>query len=233
MARDSKRPRKAKRPRGQRVAQMRQAYAMTRKVDRRVGLYIGLTFAAVLAAFVLVGFLVDHPIYLTVLGLPAAMLAATIVFGRRAQAAAYSQVEGQPGAAAAVLQTLRRGWFVTPAVAVTRGQDVVHRAVGRPGIVLVSEGPPSRARNLLAQERKKLARILPDVPVHEIQSGDEEGQVPLRKLQRAVVRKPRALRPAQVAEVERRLKAMGGMQVPIPKGPMPRGARMPRGPQPR
>ncbi len=87
------------------------------------------------------------------------ILAALIVFGRRAEKAAYAQVEGQTGAAAGALQMLKRGWDVKPAVAFTKNQDIVHRVVGRPGIILVGEGNPTRVKNLLAAEKKKHARI--------------------------------------------------------------------------
>ena len=120
---------------------------------------------------------------------------------------------------------------MTPAVAVTRQQDVVHRAVGRPGVVLVAEGSPQRLPALLAQERRKLARLVPDIPVTELQAGNAEGQVPLRKLNAKVTRLSRSITVTQVAEVNRRLKAAGGMNVPIPKGPMPRGGRAPRAPR--
>jgi hypothetical protein len=116
-------------------------------------------------------------------------------------------------------------------VAVTRNQDVVHRAIGRPGVVLVAEGTPTRLPNLLAQEKKKLGRVVPDVPIYDFQAGNADGQVPLRKLQREVMKLPRNLKPGQVAEVERRLKAMGSLNAPIPKGPVPRNVRMPRGPR--
>jgi hypothetical protein len=185
------------------------------------------TFAVVLA----IGFLVGHPIYAGLMGLMLALLAATIIFGRRAEKAAYSQVEGQPGAAAAALNMMRRGWTVTPGVAVSRNQDLVHRAVGRPGVVLVGEGSPRGVGNLLAAEKKKVTRFVPDVPVYEVQAGDEEGQVPLRKLNRHLGKLPRNLKKAQVIEVSRRLKALGAMNLPIPKGPMPKGMKMPRGPR--
>lgn len=214
-----------------RIAQIRATYAMTRKVDRRVGLVSGAWAVGVFAVFLALGFLVGSPWLLGILGITAGLLAWTIVFGRRAERAAYRQIEGQPGAAAAVLQSLRRGWSVTPAVAVNRSQDVVHRAVGRPGIVLVGEGAPGRVGQLIAQERKRLGRALPDVPVHDFQVGQAQGQLPLGKLQRTVTKLPRTLRPSQVAEVERRLKAMGGTAMPVPKGPMPKNLRMPRGPQ--
>ena len=55
-------------------------------------------------------------------------------------------MEGQPGAAAAALRMLRRGWKTDPAIAFTKQQDVVHRVVGPPGIVLIGEGNPNRLR---------------------------------------------------------------------------------------
>lgn len=215
-----------------RVAQIRGAYTMTRRVDPKVGLVTAGAFLGVLLLFLAIGFAVGHPVYLGFVGLLFAVLAATIVFGRRAEKAAYSQVEGQPGAAAAALNMLRRGWTVTPAVAVTRQQDIVHRAVGRAGVVLIGEGSsPSRVAGLLATERKRVTRFVPDVPVYDVQAGSGEGQVPLRKLNTHLTKLPRNLKNPQVIEVNRRLKALGAMNLPIPKGPMPKGTRMPRGPR--
>src|SRR5687768_18377699 len=66
-----------------RRGQIRAAYKMTRQVDPLVGwvtLAAGFfTFAVLLA----VGFLVDMPLYLGLLGVMLGLLAATIVFGRR------------------------------------------------------------------------------------------------------------------------------------------------------
>ncbi len=214
-----------------RIGQIKAAYTMTRKVDPLVGwvtLAAGfLTFAVVLA----IGFLVGHPVYVGIMGLMTAFLAATIVFGKRAEKAAFSQVDGQPGAAAAALNMLRKGWTVTPAVAVTKNQDIVHRVVGRAGVVLVGEGSPGRVSNLIAIEKKKVTRFVPEVPVYDLQAGNEEGQVPLRKLNNKLMKLPRNLKTPQVIEVNRRLKPLGTMNLPIPKGPMPRNARMPRGPR--
>jgi hypothetical protein len=214
-----------------RTGQIRSAYKMTRKVDPLVG---WITLAAgflVFAVMLAIGFLVNQPIFLGLIGLMLGFLAATIVFGKRAEKAAFAQVEGQPGAAAAALNMLRRGWTVTPGVAATRNQDVVHRAVGRPGVVLVGEGSPTRVANLLATERKKVTRFVPDVPVYEVQAGNEDGQVPLRRLNSKLMKMPRNLKNDQVAEVNRRLKALGTMNLPIPKGPMPKGMKMPKGPR--
>ena len=159
------------------------------------------------------------------------LLAALIIFGRRAQASAYKQIEGQPGAAAAALGMLRKGWKTDPAVGFNKNQDIVHRVVGRAGVVLVGEGSPGRVSNLIAIEKKKVTRFVPEVPVYDLQAGNEEGQVPLRKLNNRLMKLPRNLKTPQVIEVNRRLKPLGTMNLPIPKGPMPRNARMPRGPR--
>jgi hypothetical protein len=215
-----------------RLKQIRQAYQMTKRVDTRIGLIVAgvgvVTFGVLLA----IGFLVGHPVYLGVLGFVLAFLAMAIVFGRRAERAAFGQMEGQPGAAAAVLNNIRRGWSTNPTpVAVTRNQDAVYRAVGRPGIALIGEGNANRIRPLLAAEKRKMARVVGDVPVHDIIVGNGEGEVPLKKLQIHLMRLPRAITPGQVTEINDRLRAMGDLlsKAPVPKGPLPRGARMPKG----
>ncbi|MGZ4593964.1 MAG: DUF4191 domain-containing protein [Actinomycetes bacterium] len=214
-----------------RVGQIRSAYSMTRKVDRMVGWVTLGTFLLVVVVAVAIGLVIGHPVYLGIIGVMLGVLAATIIFGRRAEKAAFAQVEGQPGAAAAALNMLRRGWTVTPGVAVTRNQDLVHRAVGRPGVVLIGEGSPSRLPALLSQEKKKVARFVPDVPIYDVQAGNAEGQVPLRRLNRHLMKLPRNLKADQVSEVNRRLKALGSMNLPVPKGPMPKNVRMPKGPR--
>ncbi len=212
--------------RGERVKQIRTAFTLTRKGDPRL---IPLLLAALLGPLVLliaVGLVVGHPIYFGIFGLLFALVAVVAVFGRRLQKMQYSQVEGQLGAAAAVLQTVRGNWRVTPAVGFTREQDLVHRVLGLPGVVLVGEGSPSRTRALIGTEKKKLARILGDTPVYDVMIGDGEGQIALKDLQRHLMKLPRNIKPAKVNELDRRLKAMApGM--PIPKGPMP--TRIPRG----
>src|SRR5690606_3539257 len=141
----------------------------------------------VLAVFSGLGFLTDNVWLYPLLGLPAALLGGAIVFGRRAERAAYAQIEGQPGAAVAALNTLRRGFDTTPVVAANRYQDVVHRTVGKAGIVLVGESDsPHRLANLLAQEKRRHARVAPDTPIHELIVGYGEGQVPLPKLAKTV-----------------------------------------------
>ena len=121
------------------------------------------------------------------------MLAALVVFGRRAERAAYAQVEGQPGAAAAALGVLRRGWKVQQAVAVTKNQDLVHRVVGRPGVILVGEGNPARVRHLLGVEKKKHARVVGEVPIFDVLvAEDEPDGIPIKKLSKHIMKLPQA-----------------------------------------
>ncbi len=222
----------ARKNRTSRLGQVRAAYTMTRQSDPKIGLILAGVVLASLVVFAAVGLLIHQLLFMIFLGLLSGVTAATYVFGRRAEGAAYRQIEGQPGAAAAVLDTLRKGWTVTPAVAVTRQQDVVHRAVGRAGVVLIGEGTStSRVAQLLASERKKTSRVVPDIPVHEVVAGNGSGEVPLRRLTRHVMKLPGTLAKADVAEVERRLKAVGSMSMPMPKGPIPKGAKMPRMPR--
>ncbi|WP_431044809.1 DUF4191 domain-containing protein [Streptomyces sp. P1-3] len=214
-----------------RLKQIALTYKMTKKVDKKVGLVVAAVGIVVFGAFLAFGLWIDHPIYLGILGFVLAFLAMAIVFGRRAERAAFGQLEGQPGAAAAVLENVGRGWSVSPAVAMNRNQDVVHRAVGKAGIVLVAEGNPNRCKALLASEKKRMARIVTDVPVHDIIVGTEEGQVPIKKLRTTLLKLPRVLPGAQVTVVNDRLRALGDLMknMPIPKGPLPKGMRMPKG----
>ena len=216
-----------------RRGQLRAAWKMAVKVDRSLPLWVAGAFLLVAAIFIGIGLAIGNPWTFAILGISSGAVAGLVVFGRRAERAALKTVEGQPGAAASVLTTLRKGWTVAPAVAVTRNQDLVHRVTGRAGVVLVAEGRPAGATNLLTTERKKVQRVAPDVPVHEILVGDGDGQIPLRKLSRTVMKLPRVLRPAEVTDLNFRLKALDNArgQLPIPKGPMPKNARMPKVPR--
>jgi hypothetical protein len=158
---------------------------------------------------------------------PVAVLAAMFFFTRIASSAAYVSIEGQMGAGASVLMAIRKGWITTPAVAVTKNQDMVHRSIGRAGIVLTGEGTQA-VRGMLQDERRKAERFAPGVPVIEIYVGDGADQVPLRKLQKRVAKLPKKLSAHQMREVRARFKAVGGMSMPIPKGPMPKGIRVPK-----
>lgn len=205
-----------------------QAFTLTRQSDPRFLPY--LVLFAVLAAAVayLVVFFVTHSPYLPIpVAVLAAVVAAMLVFSRRAQRSMFAQAEGQPGAAGWMLQQQLRGdWRLTQAVAGTTQLDAVHRLVGRPGIVLVGEGAPHRVRGLIAQEKKKVSRVSGDTPIYDVIVGTGDGDLRLSKLNRYLVKLPNNLSKEQVSALDRRLAALTGARTPLPQGPLPQGAKM-------
>ena len=210
-----------------RTKQLWQVFAMTRKMDPAVVWWMLLAFVVTLALSFGLGYLLGHPIYLTVIGLPLGVLAAMVVMARRAEKAAFASIAGQTGGTLAALQNIRRGWNVEqePVAVDPRTQDLVFRAVGRPGIVLVTEGPLPRVNRLADTERKRLGKLVPGVPVTVLHAGDAEGQIPLRKLGRTLARMRPAITKDEVSEVAKRLRALGALRPPIPKGVDPMRAR--------
>jgi hypothetical protein len=215
-----------------RLKQIAMVVGILRKTNpRALPIIIGAGLGVVAIA-VVVGLIIGQLPFLIPFGILVGFLVAMILFGRFAQAAQYSAIEGQPGAAAAVLQSLRGNWTVTPAIAANRNMDVVHRAVGKPGVVLVGEGSPTRLPSLLAAEKKRVSRVAYEVPIYDIQVGDAEGQLTIRQLQKHIMKLPGNLKGPAIADLNFRLKALP-QTLQQPKGPMPRSARMPRPPRPK
>jgi hypothetical protein len=205
---------------GERIAQFRLAFTQTRAVDDRLVVYMALAALLGLLVPLLLLTWLSAPIVGVVSGLATAAAAAIAVLGVRGQRAAIARIEG-------VLQQLRGAWKVTPAVAFSGKQDLVHRVIGRPGVILVGEGRRARVRALLKQEARKTSRVAGDVPVHEVNVGNGEGQVALSALRVHVMKLPRSIKTKEIGPLERRLQAIGGADLPIPKGPMP-NVRRPR-----
>ncbi|MBM7520068.1 DUF4191 domain-containing protein [Nocardioides nitrophenolicus] len=217
--------------------QILETYKMSRDVDPAIRWWM-------LGAFLVaggLGFALFHwvlpgsgtfKLVLTIIGtFLIGLLAVMIVFGRRAQKAAFARLDGQPGAAARALTMLRRGWVIEEVVGFTKQQDMVHRVVGPPGIVLVGEGNPGRLKALMASEHKKHERVAGDYPVHDVLVGKEDGQVPLDKLVRHVQKLGRQVKPAEITELRQRLRALDAQRpkVPLPRGPVPTSMKGMRG----
>jgi hypothetical protein len=210
-----------------RVAQMRAVWKMTREYDKRLPLIVLGPALLTVAVLVVVGILIGQVILFSIMAVVGGLLAGTAIFGRRATRAVHARLEGQPGAAAAVLQMLRGDWRMTPAVGFTRNQELVHRVIGRPGVILVGEGSSTTAiRQLITDQKRRIGRVAPEITIYDVIVGDGEGRVTTRKLQNHIMRLPRKLRKAEVNQLESRMKALGGPNVPLPKGPIP--TRMPR-----
>jgi len=217
--------------------QIVETFKMSRQVDKAIGWWMLGAFLVFGAAgfsvfyFLLPGSGTFALVMAIIGGLLIGLLAMMIVFGRRAQKAAYTRMEGQLGAAARALTMLRRGWTTEQMIAFSKQQDLVHRVVGPPGIVLVGEGNASRLRPLLVSERKKHERVAAEYPVHEVVVGTGEGEVPLPKLVKHIQKLGRQVKPAELTEVMHRLKALDAARpkVPIPRGPVPTSMKGMRG----
>ena len=227
-----KRKAKAEKAAGEKQGQMKvlkDAFKLVRKHQPIAFLWMALSFIVVMSIGLILGLQFDHPIYFSIIAFPLAFLASFFVFTREANTAAFLSIKDQLGAGASVLMAIRKGFTTTSAVSVSRNQDMVHRSVGRAGIVLVGEGSPA-VKQLLQDERKKMERFIPGVTLTEVIVGEGNGQVPLRKLQKHLKKLPKKLNKIQVRELRNRLKAVGGINMPIPKGPMPinRNAKIPK-----
>jgi hypothetical protein len=206
--------------------QIFQAFNMQRKEDKAlIPIMLG-AFLVIAGGLFAVGFIWGLQWFLLPVGIAFGLLAAVILFGRRVQKNVYGKAEGQPGAAAWALENMRGRWRVTPTVAATGQFDAVHRVLGRPGVVLVAEGAPHRVKSLLAQEKKRVSRVVGDTPIYDFIVGNEEKQVPLRRLQQTIMKLPNNLKPAQIDALETRLQALAARGAQLPKGPMPQGAKM-------
>jgi hypothetical protein len=219
-----------------RIKQMWQVFQMTRRYDPAVTWYLILVFIAPLAAGILASVLLSPgnviaAILYIVAGLLGGVLLVLIVLGRRAEKAAYSQIEGKPGAVSAVLKSsLRRSWTASefPVNVSPRTQDAVYRAVGRGGVALIGEGPRSRTQPMLDKERANVARILPNVPIYLMYVGPDPDSIPLHRITRELAKYKKSLTKAEVLAVSNRLSSLSRNQLPIPKGMDPNRVRAPR-----
>ena len=214
----------------ERRGQLWQAFNMQRKEDKRLLPYMITAFVLFVGASVAAGVAVGGftMVMMIPLGVVLGALVAFIIFGRRAQRSVYRKAEGQTGAAAWALENLRGKWRVVPGVAATGHFDAVHRVIGRPGVILVAEGSAARIKPLLAQEKKRTARLVGDVPIYDIVVGNGDGEVPLAKLERHLTRLPANITVKQMDSLESRLSALGTRAgaAAMPKGPMPSAGKM-------
>jgi hypothetical protein len=206
--------------------QMFDAFKMQRREDKAlIPLMVGAFVVSVGVVFG-VGWIFGMQWFALPLGLAVGVLAAVTIFGRRVQSSVYTKADGQPGAAGWALDNMRGQWRITPGVAGTTHLDAVHRVIGRPGIILVAEGAPHRVKSLLAQEKKRTSRVAGSMPIYDIIVGNDEGQVPLKKLQRHLMKLPRNIGRNEMESMEARLAALGTRAAALPKGPIPAGAKM-------
>lgn len=204
--------------------QIAETYSFTSEQVSSLGLKLLGIFLGSWGVALAIGFATGFKVLFGVLGFTTALLITLIWFGKVAERAAYSSIEGQPGAGAAVLQAMRGPWFSAVGIGVDRQQNLVHRVVGKPGIILVGEG--ERPGQLVGEQKRAHARVIPNIPVHEIIVG--QNGVTIYNLQKTIKKLKKELRPAEVTEVRKRLDAMPKNALPLPKGPLPMGRKIAR-----
>lgn len=236
MARRSEKAPKAPKEPG-RIKQMYQVFKMTKRHDPKSVWWMLLGFVGPAAIVIGAGILISGGsvfglVLWSISGVLAGILVFLIVLSRRAEKAAYSQIEGQPGAVGAVLKSsLRRGWTASemPVAVSPRTQDAVYRAVGRGGVALIGEGPKSRTTRMLDDERRKVARVLPNVPINIIHVGPDKDSVPLHRIARTLGGYKKHLSKAEVYAVNNRITSLTSKSgLAIPKGIDPMKVRAPR-----
>jgi hypothetical protein len=220
-----------------RVKQLWQIFLMTKKTDKALVPLLILTLIAPIAAGIGAAILISAGSILTLIlyivtGLMLSLLLTLVVLGNRAERTAYQQISGQPGAVGAVLRSaLRRVWQASefPVAVNPKTQEAVYRAVGKPGVVLIAEGPQSKTKKMLDDERRAVLRAVPDIPVHYVFVGPDADSTPLHKLSKKLKSFDNSLRKAEVLAVSHRLNSLSrGGSLPIPKGMDPAKARAQR-----
>ena len=217
----SPQPRK-KRRLAQYLQNIKDSYTISRRTYPWIGWAMLAAFAVCIAVGVAISFASGMSLwYWLILSIMMALMVAMIILSLTVRRASYAQIEGMPGAAKAVLDQIGRGWYVEPEpVAFTKHQDLVWRLVGRPGVVLIAEGPGTRTRRMLAEEERKVHRLLSTVPIHTLQVGTDAGQVRLTELSktlRGLPTKPTSLTDSEITQVSKRLTSMAGRNLPVPR----------------
>ena len=170
-----------------RLKQIGMVFSFTAKRDKW---FVPLVVAAVvlpLALTVVAGIVLGGWLWIPI-GVMLALLGVLIVLNLRSNTALMNEAEGQPGAAAQIVQTMRGDWRVTPAISSTTQFDMVHLVIGKPGVILLGEGNPQRVRGLIGQEKRRLAKVIGSAPLYDYVIGNGEGELPLRKMRMTLVR---------------------------------------------
>jgi hypothetical protein len=212
---------------GQRLKQIGTVFSFTAKQDKW---FIPLVVAAVLIplAVTVVVIMMDLGWIWLPVGIMVMLLAVLIVLNLRSNAAMMNAAEGQPGAAASILENMRGDWRVRPAASSTTQFDMVHVVIGRPGVILLGEGQTQRVRNLIGQEKRRLSKVIGSAPLYDYIIGTGEGELSIRKLRVTVMKLPRNLTGKDVNALDKRLGAL--MARPqMPKGAIPKNMRPSKG----
>jgi hypothetical protein len=210
-----------------RLKQIGMVFSFTAKRDK---LFVPLVAVVVLVPLIAVGVAIALGLswIWAPLGVLLALLGTVIVLNLRSQKAMMAEAEGQPGAAASIIENMRGDWRVSPAIVSTTQFDMVHLVIGRPGVILIGEGNPGRVKGLVAQERRRLVKVIGNAELRDYMVGNEEGQIPLPKLRNLLIRLPRTITAKDVNALDKRLTALSA-RPQMPRGALPKNMKPPKG----
>lgn len=206
-------------------------YRVTNQIRPKTKFWVWGSVIVLLAVFITLAAVTGRWFTFILFGIMAAFIAGLGTLTWQMSGARYDRLDGQLGAVSALLGEGRRGWSAAaePIAINPRTRDLVYRIVGRPGVVLISEGPASRVSRMLDDEAKRITRVMAEVPVHKVQVGNEKGQVHISKMWSTIGKlKGSKLRANEIAALAKRLDAMAAKRMPIPKGIDPAKARISR-----
>ena len=207
---------------GSRLKTIGMAIKFTNQRDK---LFLPLEAAAILLPFVIVTALVifaRFSLFWYASAVFVALLAGLIVLNMRTSKVVNKEAIGKPGAAYALIDGIR-GWQVTPGVAALSETQMVHRAVGKAGVVLLGEGG-GKVRKLLGQEKKRISRVIGSTPVYTFMVGETAGDdFSVTEVRKRLMRLPKNIDSKAANHIAKRLDALG-IGMAIPKGPMPTSA---------
>ena len=210
-----------------RLKQIGMVFSFTAKRDKKFVPFVAVAAGVPIIAAVVLVILGAAFIWIPV-GVMVGLIGVMILLNLRSQKAMMAEAEGQPGAAASIIETMRGDWRVSPAIASTTQFDMVHLVVGRPGVILIGEGNPNRVRGLIAQEKRRLVKVIGTADLRDYQIGNNEGQIPLNKLRTTLMKLPRTITGKDVNALDKRLTALSA-RPQMPKGAIPKNMRPPKG----
>jgi hypothetical protein len=210
-----------------RFKQIGMVFSFTAKRDKKFVPLVAVAVLVPLAAGIILTVLGTGALWLPI-GVMVALIATMIILNLRSQKAMMTEAEGQPGAAASIVETMRGDWRVSPAIASTTQFDMVHLVIGRPGVILLGEGNPNRVRGLIAQEKRRLVKVIGSADLRDYMIGNDEGQLPLAKLRTTLMKLPRTITGKDVNALDKRLTALSA-RPQMPKGAIPKNMRPSKG----
>lgn len=180
------------------ISQIRQIYGFTYREDKQLPYWLAGAFLLPVVVLVILGVAFHWSVltwvFLMITGVMLGLLLATMMLTRRADAVAYRQMEGKPGAAVSALGNINKAGFDFPEQPVwidPRTKDAIWRGTGYNGIYLLGEGDRGRVSRAMDRQEHSIKGVTAGsrIPVYRIIVGTGEGEVRLKDLRKTVIKK--------------------------------------------